>query len=114
MLAEGFHFPPCSRASVLVRSIRRTFDASGSFDAKPLVMFFVGRHVGSDLSKVYPTDLYAAVRGWWRVADPGTWQQEYNLVLARNTERVLGAFTPKEWVPAGTGSALFNGNSGQP
>ena len=66
--------------------------------AEPLVMFFVGRYVGSDLSKVYPADVYAAVRGWWRVADPNTWKQEYNLVLARNTDRVLGAFRPKDWV----------------
>ena len=68
--------------------------------AEPLVMFFVGRYVGSDLSKVYPADVYAAVRGWWRVADPNTWKQEYNLVLARNTDRVLGAFRPKDWVPS--------------
>ena len=37
--------------------------------AEPLVMFFVGRYVGSDLSKVYPADVYAAVRGWWRIAE---------------------------------------------
>ena len=37
---------------------------------EPIVMFYVGRYLGNDLSLVYPADVYAAVRGWWHVVDP--------------------------------------------
>ena len=64
-----------------------------------LILIFVGRSIGNNLSDVYPPDVYAAVRGWW----PGAtrpYEANNELVLARNTNRVLGAFRVKRWVPS--------------
>ncbi len=62
-----------------------------------MILIFVGTSIGNDLSQVYPSDVYAAVRGWWN----GTiqpYEASNELILARNTERVLGAFRAKRWI----------------
>ena len=64
---------------------------------EPILLIFVGRYIGNDLSKVYPTDVYAAVRGWWRGSTDSR-EAGNELVLARNTDRVVGAFRVKRWV----------------
>ena len=33
-----------------------------------LTLIHVGKSIGNNLSEVYPQDVYAAVRGWWRGA----------------------------------------------
>ncbi len=65
---------------------------------EPIILIFVENYLGTDLSLVYPNDVYAAVRGWWAIADPNVRAQDYNLVLARNSTHVLGAFRPTRWV----------------
>lgn len=70
---------------------------------EPLILIFIGTSIGDDLSQVYPADVYAAVKGYWT----GTWEpSEANnkLILARNRERVLGAFRAKRWVPDPSGN----------
>ena len=65
---------------------------------EPLILIFVGTSIGNDLTTVYPSDVYAAVRGWWA----GTiqpYEASNKLILARNTETVLGAFRAKRWIP---------------
>lgn len=59
------------------------------------MVIFVGRTVGEDLSAVYPADVYAAVQGYW-VMNPMALEPGY-LVLARNSDRVLGVFRTKTW-----------------
>ena len=64
---------------------------------EPLILIFIGTSIGDDLSHVFPADVYAAVKGYWT----GAWEPaEANneLILARNTDRVLGAFRAKRWV----------------
>ena len=65
--------------------------------AEPIILIFVGRYIGNDLSKVYPADVYAAVRGWWR-GNTESREADNELVLARTTDRVVGAFRAKRWV----------------
>ena len=63
-----------------------------------MILIFVGTSIGDDLSQVYPSDVYAAVKGWWN----GTiqpYEADRELILARNTDRVLGAFRAKRWIP---------------
>jgi len=70
------------------------------FDAgKPLIMFHIGNSIGDDLSIVYPNDVDSAAHGWWRF-NPGMAGLTYGLVLACNSDRVLGAFRVKRWVPS--------------
>ena len=69
---------------------------------EPLIMIYIGRTIGSDLSVVYPPDVYAAVQGWWRM-NPESVGEEYKLVLARNNEQILGAFRPERWRPSPSG-----------
>ena len=59
-------------------------------------MFHIGNSIGNDLSAVYPADVYAAVRGLWRFNPEGT-LETHRLVLAQDSERMLGAFRPKSW-----------------
>ena len=69
-----------------------------------LILIFIGTSIGDDLSQVYPADVYAAVKGYWLGAlEPSAANNE--LILARNRERVLGAFRAKRWVsdPFGDG-----------
>ena len=61
---------------------------------EPLIMFHFGKSIGNDLSAMYPADVYAAARGWWRFNPEGT-LETHRLVLARDSERVLVAFRPK-------------------
>ena len=65
---------------------------------EPLVMLHIGNFIGDDLSIVHPPDVSAAVRWWWRF-NPENKTDTHRLVLARNANRVLGAFRPKTWVP---------------
>ena len=51
--------------------------------------------MGLDLSVKYPADVYAAVSGHWRI-DPGACKLGF-LVLARNVDRVLGAYRVESW-----------------
>lgn len=62
---------------------------------EPLVLIHIGRDIGDDLSIKYPADVYATVRGFWRMY-PGDLPSGY-LVLAKTRERVLGAFRAKYW-----------------
>lgn len=59
------------------------------------LLLYVGRTVGDDLAAVYPADVYAAAQGWWHInptdLEPGL------LVLARNSDRVLGVFRTRSW-----------------
>ena len=64
---------------------------------EPIILIYIGRSIGIDLSVVYPADVYAAVKEWWRgFVEPSEADDE--LVLARNRNRVLGAFRVKRWV----------------
>ena len=81
---------------------------------EPIILIYIGRSVGNDLSQVYAADVYAAVKGYW----PGSVEpSEANneLILARNTERILGAFRAKRWVsnPFGGGRWGFVGESAE-
>lgn len=78
---------------------------------EPLILINVRRTIGSELSVVYPQDVYAAVQGWWvinsdRINPDGT-MEGYKLVLARNSEHILGAFRPEIWRPAPHGSGRW-------
>ena len=73
---------------------------------EPLILIYIGQSIGNDLSQVFPADVYAAVRGFWS----GSWEPaEANntLILARNTERVLGAFRAKRWIAHPSGEARW-------
>lgn len=65
---------------------------------EPAIMFHIGRTLLPNLDSVYPNDVYAAVRGWWRFTPGPEEPEKYLLVLARNSEIILGAFRPKLWV----------------
>lgn len=58
---------------------------------EPLVMFYLGDTFG------YGENVYEAVRECWRMADPRRQTPPLNLILARNGDRVLGAFRPERW-----------------
>ena len=79
---------------------------------EPLVLIYVGNSIGSDLSIQYPADVYAAARGYWRMAPSrvNRFTAGY-LVLAHNGVRVLGAFRVQTWVhsPSGDGRRGFVG-----
>lgn len=62
---------------------------------EPFLLIFVGRTVGYYLDAVYPADVYAAVQGWWQINPAGL--KPGMLVLARNSERILGVFRTKSW-----------------
>lgn len=62
---------------------------------EPFLLIFVRRTVGDDMSVVFPADIYAAVQGWWQLNPEGL--EPGLLVLARNSERVLGVFRTKSW-----------------
>ena len=66
---------------------------------EPFVLINVRRNVPTDdLSERYPSDVYAAVHGWWRL-NPGVLLGSTGfLVLARNTERILGVYRVRHWV----------------
>lgn len=66
-----------------------------------LILIFVGRSLGHDLDKVHPADVYAAVHGRWATGLSEEGQSRFRLVLARNTDRILGAFRPREWRKSG-------------
>ena len=70
---------------------------------EPLILLYIGNEIGGDLSQVYPIDVYAATHGWWRIYPLGEVAEMYQLVLARNSDQVLGAFRPKRWIPSPTG-----------
>ena len=55
-----------------------------------LIMFFIGQTINGN----WP-DVYASVRGWWQVDVNRA--KDYGLVLARDSDQVLGAFRPTEW-----------------
>ena len=57
---------------------------------EPLIMFFIGKTVPGN----WP-DVYASVRGWWQVDINKA--NGYRLVLARDSEQILGAFRPTDW-----------------
>ena len=79
---------------------------------EPLIMLYIGDStgaVGNDLSRIYPAYVAAAAHGHWRIYQPETGPWEYNLVLARNTEQVLGAFRPKAWHRAYDARMYFYG-----
>ena len=79
------------------------------FEVKePLILIFIGRSIGKDLTQVHPPDVYAAVHGRWKIDLSDYEQTRYRLVLARNTDRILGAFRPREWrKPAGSRMYFF-------
>ena len=64
---------------------------------EPLILIFIGGTIGEDLSLVHPADVYAAVHGRWRYVPTDERQEQYRLILARNSNRVLGAFRPRLW-----------------
>ena len=57
---------------------------------EPLIMFYVTNALNDDRP-----DIYEAVRGWWKI-DPEK-AKNYKLVLARDKERIVGAFRPRQW-----------------
>ena len=61
---------------------------------EPLVMFYVGNSIFVNRGNVY-----AAVRECWAMADPDKRTLPLSLVLARSSDRVLGAFRPEQWTP---------------
>ena len=65
---------------------------------EPLLLIYIGQTIGSDLSIKYPADVYAAVNGYWRMNPGGLVNSPGYLVLARNSDRVLGAFRTKTWI----------------
>ena len=69
---------------------------------EPIILIFIGRSIGNDLSLVYPADVYAAVKQWWRGATEPR-EADNELVLARNRDRVLGALRAKRWVSSENG-----------
>ena len=70
---------------------------------EPLVMFFIGNSLFGNRG-----DVYAAVRECWQMADPDRRTPPVNLVLARDSDRVLGAFRPERWTPC----TRHDGNAG--
>ena len=62
-----------------------------------IILIYIGQSLGNDLSQVYPADVYAGVKGYWSGGRPPS-EANNELILARNTERVLGAFRAKRWV----------------
>ena len=68
---------------------------------RPLLMIFIGRSIGNDLSAKYPADVYAGVHGYWARNLTTMVDADGNpnrLVLARNTDRVLGVYRVKAWI----------------
>lgn len=65
---------------------------------EPLLLIYIGQTIGSDLSIKYPADVYAAVNGYWRMNPGELVDAPGYLVLARNSNRVLGAFRTKTWI----------------
>ena len=66
------------------------FDPKDFVVEEPLVMFFVRNYVG---------DVYAAVRECWNMGDPAKRRPRFNLVLARSSDQIVGAFRPEQWIP---------------
>ena len=64
-----------------------------------LLLIYIGRSIGKDLSIKYPADVYACVSGYWKRRFD---REKYKncLVLARNTDRVLGAYRIKTAIPS--------------
>ena len=79
-----------------------------SFDefavGEPLIMFYVTRALEGDRP-----DVYEAVRSAWKINV--TKARKYNLVLARDREKILGAYRPVNWYrhPDGRGRWAFDG-----
>jgi hypothetical protein len=57
---------------------------------EPLIMFYVSRALGGDRP-----DPYEAVRRAWRINVDKA--REYNLILARDHDKIIGAYRPTEW-----------------
>ena len=57
---------------------------------EPLIMFYVSNSLSGDRPEIYD-----AVRGWWKINPEKV--NNYKLVLARDGERIVGAFRPRRW-----------------
>ena len=64
---------------------------------EPLLMIYVGETLGEDLSHARPDKVYECVKEWWKLQDPRRRDPPIKLVLARNSDRVVGAFRPERW-----------------
>ena len=73
---------------------------------KPLILVFVGRSLEGGAS-----DVYHAARGGWRMRAGDPPSQHRGPVLARDSQRVLGAFRPRRWYadPNDGGRWYFDG-----
>ena len=67
---------------------------------EPFVLIHIGTTIGHDLSIKYPADVYASVRGYWRMNPGDLVDKPGYLVLARSATLVLGAYRVKTWVPS--------------
>ena len=76
---------------------------------EPLIMFYVTRALEGDRPVVYE-----AVRSAWKINV--TKARKYNLVLARDREKIVGAYRPAEWRqhPDGRGRWAFDGKPAEP
>ena len=76
---------------------------------EPLIVFYVGRSIANGR-----LDVYEAVRRAWRINV--TKARKYDLVLARNSDRIIGAYRPTEWFQYsdGRGRWAFVGKRAEP
>ena len=80
---------------------------------EPTILIFVGTSIGSDLSTISPNDVYASVRGWWTgKTEPR--EADGELILARNSTRVVGVFRARQWVRSPFDNPPRWGFSGEP
>ena len=64
---------------------------------EPLIIINVESSISQDLTQVQPSDIHAALNRSWR-AMPEPTETDRHLVLARNSEFVLGVFRVKRWI----------------
>ena len=76
---------------------------------EPLIMFYVSRAIGGDRP-----DPDEAVRQAWRINVEKA--RTYNLILARDDDKIIAAYRPTEWFryPDGRERWAFNGKPAEP
>ena len=64
---------------------------------EPLIIINVEKSISLDLTLVRPSDIHAALSKFWRAICQPT-DTDRNLVLARNSDFILGVFRVKRWI----------------
>ena len=77
--------------------------------AEPLIIISIGQTYQEGQSDC---ETYEDVRKWWRINPHRA--SEYQLVLARYEDKIVGAYRPTEWVPDDAQAPVRYGFVGEP